>query len=86
MDSYSVLFSKSIKQDVKGIEKADLSRIMDSIHALADNPFPSGCRRLKGSKSSYRIRVGQYRVVYEVEVEAATVTIFRIRHRKDVYR
>ncbi|MGC8490286.1 MAG: type II toxin-antitoxin system RelE family toxin [Syntrophobacteraceae bacterium] len=86
MASYRVLFSKSIRQDVRGIDKAQLSRIMDSIRTLAENPFPSGCKRLKGARSSYRIRVGRYRVVYEVEVEAATVTIFRIRHRKVVYR
>jgi mRNA interferase RelE/StbE len=86
MASYSVLFSKSVKQDVRVIDKTHLARIMESIRSLVDNPFPPGCKKLKGTASSYRIRAGQYRVVYEVDIEAATVTIFRIRHRREVYR
>ena len=66
MASYKILFSKSVKQDVHRIDAGQLSRIMDAVRTLADNPFPSESKKLKGSKSNYRIRVSQCRVVYEV--------------------
>jgi mRNA interferase RelE/StbE len=53
---------------------------------LAENPFPPGCRKLQGSRDAYRIRVGDYRVVYEVATGRLLVEIVRVRHRKDVYR
>ena len=86
MAAYNVVFSKSVKRDVRGIENIYLARIMEAIRGLANDPFPPGHKRLKGARSGYRIRVGQYRVVYEVDIQAASVTIFHIRHRKEVYR
>ncbi len=86
MVSYKILLSKSVKQDVHKIDVDQIPRIMVAVRALADNPFPQGSKKLKGSRSNYRIRVGQYRVVYEVDIETSTVTIFRIRHRRDVYK
>ncbi len=56
MGSYKVLFAKSVKQDVRGIDAAHLNRIMGEVRALGEDPFPSGCKRLKGSKTTYRIR------------------------------
>ena len=61
-------------------------RISRAIDSLADNPVPPGARKLKGEERSYRIRVGDYRVVYDVLEEVVLVMILRIGHRKDVYR
>ncbi len=60
-------------------------RLTEAIDALADNPRPGECRKLRG-RQDWRIRVGNYRVVYEVDYTRKTVTILDIGHRRDVYR
>ena len=86
MAAYEVFLSSSVRHDVSTIERIHLARIMTEVRSLADNPFPPGCKKLKGSKASYRIRAGDYRILYEVDTEGKVVTIYRIRHRGDVYR
>lgn len=53
---------------------------------MKDNPRPDGCRKLAGEKRAWRIRVGDYRVLYEIADGTVTVTVFRVAHRRDVYR
>jgi mRNA interferase RelE/StbE len=60
--------------------------VAPAILALATNPRPDGCRKLAGSKSDWRIRVGDYRVVYEIADEVRIVRVNRVRHRREVYR
>jgi mRNA interferase RelE/StbE len=61
-------------------------RIFEAVENLAENPFPHGAEKLSGSEHAYRIRLGDYRIVYEVVTESKLVEIQRVRHRKDVYR
>jgi mRNA interferase RelE/StbE len=61
-------------------------RLVAVIDALADHPRPSGCKKLAGGGDRYRIRVGQYRIVYEVHDDRLVVVVIRIGHRRDVYR
>ncbi|MEW6676171.1 MAG: type II toxin-antitoxin system RelE/ParE family toxin [Nitrospirota bacterium] len=63
-----------------------IARILDAIKSLAENPFPIQSRKMKGSESSYRLRVGDYRVIYQVNTENKVVTIYHVRHRKDAYK
>ncbi len=63
-----------------------VSRIVAEVAKLADEPLPHGSEKLTGSERTYRIRVGDYRVVYELLRDAKIVEIQRVRHRKDVYR
>ncbi|MGO8944488.1 MAG: type II toxin-antitoxin system RelE family toxin [Syntrophobacteraceae bacterium] len=86
MASYNTILSNSVRQDVRGIERIQLGRIMAEIRSLSKTPFPPGCKKLKGSRASYRLRVGDYRILYEVDTETRTVIVYRIRHRKDVYQ
>ena len=86
MASYNTTLSNSVRQDVRGIERIQLGRIMAEIRSLSETPFPPGCKKLKGSTASYRLRVGDYRILYEVDTETRTVIVYRIRHRKDVYQ
>jgi len=65
--------------------KATRKRIVDRILALAEDPRPDGCQRLSGSPR-FRIRQGPYRVVYEVDDVERTVIVFKVGHRRDVYR
>lgn len=61
-------------------------RVIGAIQGLGTNPRPFGCRKLAGSKNDWRIRVGDYRVVYEIADEIRVVRINRVRHRREVYR
>jgi mRNA interferase RelE/StbE len=70
---------RRLPQDARG-------RIVEAVNRLADNPQPNGSKKLKDSEDSYRIRVGDYRVIYELLGEIRIVFIQRVRHRKDVYR
>jgi mRNA interferase RelE/StbE len=61
-------------------------RVVAALKGLADNPFPPGCRKLYGAKNDWRIRIGDYRIVYEVDPKRRIVRVMRIRHRREVYR
>jgi len=61
-------------------------RIIPQIRALAENPRPSGCRKLAGSKNDWRIRIGDHRVLYEIDEKVKAVRIMRVRHRREAYR
>lgn len=85
MDAYKVVLAGSVEHDVRRIGKGNLERIMGAVESLSRNPFPRGCKKLKASRSGHRVRVGDYRVIYEVDPEEKTITVFHIRHRKDAY-
>jgi mRNA interferase RelE/StbE len=85
MDDYRVVLSGSVEHDVQRIGKRNLVRIMQAIESLTHSPFPKGHKKLKASQRGYRVRVGDYRIIYEVDTEERTVTVFHIRHRKDAY-
>jgi len=61
-------------------------RIISHIKALAENPRPARCRKITGATNDWRIRVGKYRVIYEIDDEEKVVRIFKVRHRREVYR
>lgn len=86
MASYKVELVRPVDKDIRKAERRYLPNILNTIHALADDPFPPNCKKLQGSEKSYRLRRGPYRILYEVDSDARVVTVFRIRHRKDVYR
>jgi mRNA interferase RelE/StbE len=84
MARYSVSLKKSVLKDLEPLPRADRLRVMDRIGDLADDPRPRGCEKLSALER-YRIRVGDYRVVYSVEDEALVVWVVRVGHRRDVY-
>ena len=77
---------KCTKKDLRRRPAGAVDRILKAVEALAENPFPQGVEKLAGSEYAYRIRLGDYRVVYEVVGASKLVEIQRVRHRKDVYR
>ncbi len=83
---YTVVFATSALRDLERLPAQIVQRVLNAIHELGNNPRPHGCRKIVGSESTYRIRVGEYRVVYEVDDQQRLVLVTRIRHRKDVYR
>ena len=86
MGSYEIRWKRSAERDLRNIDPQQIPRIIQAIEFLADNPFPSQCRKLRGSERDYRIRVGDYRVVYQVDTKRKLVTIYHVRHRREAYR
>ena len=86
MASLRIEFARSATKDLRAIDRQWTARILDAIEALAKDPRPVGCKKLVGSEHTYRIRVGDYRVVYDIHDGDLVVFVVRVRHRRDVYR
>jgi len=85
MAAYSVFFRESVHKDLRAIPKADLARILERISALAQDPRPAGCEKLTG-EDRYRVRQGDYRIVYSIHDDRLEVWVVKVGHRRDVYR
>jgi mRNA interferase RelE/StbE len=85
MASYRLEWRLSTKKDLRRIASADIARIISAAQALTENPFPPGCIKLSGSERSYRIRVGNYRILYDVHSGRLIIEVIKVGHRKDVY-
>lgn len=83
---YEVLLERAAERDLRHLSAEDFHLVISHIKALAENPRPSGCRKITGSKSDWRIRVGDYRVIYEIDKRAKAVRVMRVRHRREAYR
>lgn len=87
MASYKVLIKRSAARELADIAgKKDRQRIVARIEALSENPRPSGVEKLSGTSEKYRVRQGDFRIVYEIQDDLLIVTVIRIADRKDVYR
>ena len=85
--TYKVELHKSCTKDLKKIPQTNKKQIQKSILALANTPRPEGFKKLKGAKDPlYRIRCGDYRVVYTIRDKVLLVIVIEIGHRKDIYR
>ena len=85
MASYRIVFKKSVVKDLRPIPKKDVQRILKRIKRLAEDPRPAGTEKLSGDEK-YRIRQGNYRILYTIEDDIITVTIVKVGHRRAVYR
>jgi mRNA interferase RelE/StbE len=85
MPAYQVVVSKPAAKEIEKLPADVVQRIIPQIAALADDPRPAGCIKLKGEKDLYRIRSGDYRVVYAVEDAVLVVDVRRVAHRREVY-
>lgn len=86
MGTYRIDWKKSALRELKRLDKQVVPRIVEAVEGLSDKPIPPGARKLKGSDQSYRIRVGNYRIIYELLKSRLVVQIVRVRHRKEAYR
>jgi len=85
--SYKVLITRSAAKELEEIAgKKDRQRITQRILALAENPRPPGVEKLSGTNEKYRIRQGNFRILYEIQDDKLIVTVIRVADRKDVYR
>ena len=86
MASYNVELTRTAEKQLRRIAKRDRNRMVEAIRGLADSPRPHGARKLQGYDDVYRIRVGRYRVVYEVFDDRVIVIVLKVGHRKDIYK
>jgi mRNA interferase RelE/StbE len=82
---YSLEIKHSAQRELDALDDAVFRRIDRKILTLADNPRPAGCKKLRGYKDQWRVRVGDWRVVYLIDDAAKLVTITRVAHRREVY-
>lgn len=83
---YKIVYEKRVFKDLDKIPSADANRITDVFKGLTSNPFPNGSKKLSGKISLYRIRQGDYRVIYTVEHGTKEIRIIMVGNRKEVYR
>jgi mRNA interferase RelE/StbE len=86
MASFKVVSKPSLEKDLRSLPKSIIVRVMKQIDELANDPLPRKAVKLEGGNDLYRVRVGDYRVIYGVDQPAKLVTIHYVRHRRDVYR
>ncbi len=83
---YTLVVSSRARRGLGAISHRMLKRLDEAILALAEHPRPAGCVKLKGSRDGYRIRVGDYRILYDVDDQGLVVTVADVAHRREVYR
>ncbi len=85
MDSYRIEWKRSTIKELRSLPTHIVLRIVAAVTQLSANPFPLGIRKLSGAHHTYRIREGDYRVIYTVTSSALLIEVIRVAHRKDVY-
>lgn len=83
--NYDILILKSTQKALAKLPQQDYQRVINAINNLASNPRPSGCKKMKGFPT-WRIRVGVYRVIYEISDKKLIITVVDVGHRKEIYR
>jgi mRNA interferase RelE/StbE len=84
--AYRLAIRPAAERDLRGLTPTTLARVDARIRELAGNPRPRGSERLRGPQAGFRLRVGDYRILYDVDDAQQLVMIGRVRHRRDVYR
>jgi mRNA interferase RelE/StbE len=84
--SYRIEVSRRALKSLRALPRKDQQRIRAVIVLLGDNPRPPGCRQLAGEEHAYRVRSGDYRIIYDVYDDRLLVQVVRVGHRREVYR
>ena len=83
---YKIEFKRSAKKELSKLPQKDQVLILKAIKRLSDDPLPSGSKKIVGSELTYRIRIGNYRVIYNLYNKELTIEVVRIGHRKNIYQ
>lgn len=86
MDDYRIEWKKSALRELKRLDQQAVPRVIAAVESLSTGPTPQGVRKLHGSNRTYRLRIGDYRVIYDLFESRLVIEIVRVRHRKDAYR
>lgn len=82
---WSITFARSARKELEALQRNLVNRILPRIENLAKDPRPHGCRKLTGAKNRWRIRVGDYRVIYSVSDKDRLIDVIAVRHRSEAY-
>lgn len=85
MERYKIEFAKTVRKDLRKIPKQDVLRILYTIDRLKEDPRPIDSKKLKGQELN-RVRIGSYRVLYEIHDKVLLVVVVKVGHRKQVYK
>jgi mRNA interferase RelE/StbE len=83
---YSVEIDTKVAREIRALPRQDQERVVVRIMALADNPRPAGCIKLSGASGLWRLRLGIYRIIYQIQDARLIVSVVKVGHRRDVYR
>ena len=83
---YAIQYKKSVEKDLRKLDHDTLKRVAKKIQLLADNPRPNGVTKLSGVNDLYRVRQGDYRIIYQIQDNKLIVLVVKVGHRGDVYR
>ena len=86
MATYQIEWKKSALRELKHLDRKIIPRIISAVESLSKNPFPAGVRKLQGAENTYRVRIGEYRVIYEIIDVRVVIVVLRVRHRREAYR
>lgn len=86
MDTYKIEWKRSATKELRKLPRQMISKVVAAVDSLSSNPYPQGVRKLVSTENSYRIRVGDYRVLYNIVEKKLIVEIIRVGHRKDICR
>ena len=86
MAPFRIEFKPSVEKDLRGLTKPLVARVLERVQRLAEDPMPREAVKLAGAERLYRLRVGAYRVVYEIDTAGKLVLIHYVRHRREAYR
>lgn len=85
MENYRIVIKKSAAKEIERIQKKDRIRIVEKIRSLSSDPRPSGSKKLSGQEK-YRIRQGNYRILYQIIDDALVINVVKIGHRRNIYK
>jgi mRNA interferase RelE/StbE len=86
MADYSITFARTARKELENLRPHDADRVLKKIELLGENPRLPGTIKLHGVKNLWRLRLGDYRVIYSINDSAKTIDVSLIRHRRDVYQ
>ena len=85
MATYQISYKPSVEKELRSLDRQQLQAVVKRIQALADNPRPYGSIRLQGIERLYRVRQGDYRIIYRIDDDALVVLIIKLGHRREIY-
>ena len=83
--TYTIIIVRSAQKEIRDLDQTVRARTIQALRSLANNPRPSGCRKLVGAQNRWRVRVGDYRVIYEINDADSIVNVIAVRHRSKAY-
>jgi mRNA interferase RelE/StbE len=86
MPEYEIVFARSARKELQSLSLIVAERILEKIELLSVNPRPSGCKKLRGQPGLWRVRIGEYRVIYSIDDVTRVVDVSVVRHRSEAYR